>query len=173
MYVCIYVLSVCYCTHLSGKLLDVNFEVGHKSRCPLLVRDLGTKKATSSQQPTYSQLVCTHTTRLIVDWLAALYKPAHFTENSYGWARKIFSKKSPKNSPSNVCRTTRVDIRYLFGLEANLGAHEFIRPDGLHERDCMRIELVGLVGLVYNGEWNSEIEPLEVSNLKHHTRERK
>ena len=36
----------------------------------------------------------------------------------------------------------------------------------------MRIELVGLVGLVHNGEWNPEIQPLEISNLKHHTGER-
>ena len=51
-------------THLSDKLLDFNFEVGHKGRCPLLVRDLGTEKA-SSQQSMYSQLVCTYTTWLI------------------------------------------------------------------------------------------------------------
>ena len=97
MYVCIYVLSVCYCTHLSGKLLDVNFEVGHKSRYPLLVRDLGTKKATSSQQPTYSQLVCTHTTRLIVDWLAALYKTCTFHRELLWMATQIFLKKFTKN----------------------------------------------------------------------------
>ena len=52
--------------------------------------------------------------------------------------------------------------------EAYLGAHEFVGPYGLHERDSMRIELVGLVGLIHNGERNSEIQPLEISNLHTH-----
>ena len=52
--------------------------------------------------------------------------------------------------------------------DAHFGAHEFICPDGLHERDCVRIELVGLVGLVHNGERHTEIQPLEIPHLHTH-----
>ena len=37
------------------------------------------------------------------------------------------------------------NLRYLVSSKANLGAHEFIRLDGLHERDCMRMQPVDLV----------------------------
>ena len=58
-------------------------------------------------------------------------------------------------------------------MSTNLGAHEFVSSDRLHERDGVGIELVGLVGLVDDGERNSEVEPLEITNLNTtHRRER-
>ena len=50
-----------------------------------------------------------------------------------------------------------------------LCTHEFIGLDGLHERHCVRVELVGLVGLVHDGKWHTEAEPLEVAHLHTHT----
>ena len=50
-----------------------------------------------------------------------------------------------------------------------LVTHEFVCLDGLHEGDGVRVQLIGLVGLVHYGEWHSEIEPLEITNLQTHT----
>jgi len=40
---------------------------------------------------------------------------------------------------------------------ADLLAGELIRSDALHEGDCMGVELVGLVGLVDYGKWDTEL----------------
>ena len=49
---------------------------------------------------------------------------------------------------------------------AHLLTHEFVRLDGLHEGDGVGVELVGLVGLVDDGEGNPEPQPLEVTHLR-------
>lgn len=48
-------------------------------------------------------------------------------------------------------------LHFLTG--ALVGANAF------NQRDCKRVELIGLVGFVDDGQRNAEAEPLEVANL--------
>ncbi len=54
----------------------------------------------------------------------------------------------------------------LGGYESSLGGYpltgEFVCPDALHERHCVGVQLVGLVD---DGEWHPEPQPLEVAHL--------
>ena len=48
---------------------------------------------------------------------------------------------------------------------ADLLAGELVGADALHERDGVRVQLVGLVGQVHNGKRHSEPQPLQITHL--------
>ena len=74
-----------------------------------------------------------------------------------------------------ILRTSINKIRVIFlrtranyhAIVTDLVAGAFVRAHALNEGDGERVELVGVVGLVDDGQRHSQSQPLEVTHLRH------